>query len=105
MSCPEPSEEECSLIRFDLLNDECMKLDAEERWLFEITFACSAFEHDFACLPHSFTSNACPSDFASSSSSCAGSAVETPANRDTAKDYGNIVCSLELHDCNSLAFL
>ena len=80
MSCPELSEEECSLIRLDLKNDDCTKPDAAERWLFENMFARSASEHDFACLPGSFNSNACPSDFALSLSSCAGPAVETPAN-------------------------
>ena len=68
-------------------------------------FARSASEHDFACLPDSFNSNACPSDFALSLSSCAGPAVESPAYRDTAKDYGNLVGSLELHDCDGIAFL
>ena len=91
MSCLELSEEECSLIRFNLMNAECMKLVAGERWLFENMFARSSSEHDFACLPDSFNSNACPSEFALSLCSCGGSAVETPANRDIAKDYGNIV--------------
>ena len=60
MSCPKPSEEDCSLTRFNLINDECMKLDAEERLLSEKMMACSAYVHEVACLPESFNSNACP---------------------------------------------
>ena len=48
MSCPELSEEECSLIRFNLINDDCMKLDAEERRLYEKMMACSAYLHEVA---------------------------------------------------------
>ena len=58
--CPKPSEEECSLIRFNLINDDCMKLDAEERRLYEKMRACSAYLHEVACMPDSFNFNACP---------------------------------------------
>ena len=99
MSCPELSDEECSLIRFNLMNDECMKLSEEKRCLLENMTVCSASMHDFACVPDSFNSNAFPSDLAMSLSSCAGSPEDAPANRDTAKDNDNIVSSLELHGC------
>ena len=80
------------LFVFNLINDECMKLSDEERYLFESMSACSASVHDFACVPDSFNSNACPSDFATSVSSCAGSPEEAPANRDSAKDSGRQYC-------------
>ena len=83
------------------MTDECMKLSEEKRYLFENMSACSASEHDFACVPDSFHSNACNSDFAMSLSSCAGSPEEAPANRDTVKDYNNNARSLELHVSSS----
>ena len=48
------SDEECALIRFNLLNDECMKLTEEELCLFEKNSARSASWHDNDSLPDSF---------------------------------------------------
>ena len=80
MTCPGLSEEECLLLRCNLLNGECMKLD-------------------FASVPDSFNSKACPSEFAMSLISFAGTPEEASANRDSVIDYDNNDCSLELHDC------
>ena len=45
------------------------------------------------------------SDLAWSMSSCVGSTEEAPANRETVKDNGKVVRSLESHDCEHLSFL
>ena len=105
MSCAERSDEECSLIRSNLMNDECMKLVEEDRCLFENLSACSASGYDIDSSPDSSNSNACPSDLALSMSSCARSSEEAPAIRETAKDNGKVVSSLELHGCEHLVFL
>jgi len=53
------SDEECALISFNLMNDECMKLTKEDLCLFENLSARSASWHDNDSLPDSFNSNAC----------------------------------------------
>ena len=54
MSCPELSDEECSLIRFNLMNDEYSKETEDERCLYDNLSACSASWHDIDNMPDSF---------------------------------------------------
>ena len=56
------SDEECARIRFNLLNDDCMKLTEEELTLFNNLSAHSASWHDKDSLSDSFNYNACFSD-------------------------------------------
>ena len=46
------SDEECARIRFNLLNDDCMKMNEEELGLFQNLSARSASWHDFSQSSH-----------------------------------------------------
>ena len=56
------SDEECSRIRFNLLNDDCMKLTEEELPIFNNLSARSASWHDKDGIDDSCNYNACFSD-------------------------------------------
>ena len=75
----EISDEECALIRSNLMSDECMKLTKEDLCLFENLSARSASWHDSDRLPDSFNSNACLSVYfpPSLSASCTSEELST----------------------------
>ena len=56
------SDEECARIRFNLLNDDCMKLTEEELFIFNNLSARSASWHDKDGIDDSCKYNACFSD-------------------------------------------
>ena len=56
------SDEECARIRFNLLNDDCMKLSEEELFIFNNLSARSASWHDKDGIDDSCYYNSCFSD-------------------------------------------
>ena len=73
------SDEECALILFNVMDDECMKLTKEDQCLFDSLSARSASWHDIDSLPDSFNSNACLSVYCppSQSASCTSEELST----------------------------